>query len=511
MGLLTKFVPTQWNPITKMWYEARGYIYTKWKDEFEVKVEDLPPKSSTLVDIECDGCGELLEDIKWKEYKKSVKEDGKYYCARCANAGFKKWISFFEWCYENLPKEIADYILSRWDYDLNIDKNGKVLSPKDVSRSSDGFNKKGFWFKCLDHPEHKSELKSIGGFTIRGRSIKCKQCNTISITNPELSIFLVNKEDSLKYSRSSKIKLLMRCQHCGHEKKRSLCELSLIGFACECCGDGKSYSNKFLFNFLKQIHNLNIIKDFETEKRFKWLKYVFREKLRQGCLDGYFELNDKQYGVEMDGGFHTKDNKMSGQTKEESKYIDDEKDMLCEKYGIEVIRIDCIKSEQQYIKNGIMDKLSSILNFKENDINWSECHEAGISNLVKIACDLWSNGIKNTIKIAIKLKLHYNTVSRYLKQGAELGWCDYDPVEESNINLLSMHKNNCKKIICIITGEIFNSILEAEIRYNIDASNISKCCRRIQKSAGRHPITGEKLRWQYYSEYIKSNQLPTAI
>ena len=27
--------------------------------------------------------------------------------------------------------------------------------------------------------------------------------------------------------------------------------------------------------------------------------------------------------------------------------------------------------------------------------------------------------------------------------------------------------------------------------------DISKCCRGLTKSAGRHPVTGEKLHWEY--------------
>ena len=54
-----------------------------------------------------------------------------------------------------------------------------------------------------------------------------------------------------------------------------------------------------------------------------------------------------------------------------------------------------------------------------------------------------------------------------------------------------------KKVICITTGETFNYIREAEEKYNIAHQNISKCCRNMRKSAGKHPATGEKLVWEY--------------
>ena len=106
--------------------------------------------------------------------------------------------SFYDWCYENLSKEEADKIMERWDYDLNINKYGEQLSPKDISYGSMGFDKKGYWFKCLDYSEHKSELKNTKGFT-RGQngSLNCDQCNTIIITHPHLIKYLVDKK--LKY------------------------------------------------------------------------------------------------------------------------------------------------------------------------------------------------------------------------------------------------------------------------------------------------------------------------
>ena len=46
--------------------------------------------SHALVDIECDGCGKLLINVKWQRYKKYQKEDGKYYCQGCSKILFNK-------------------------------------------------------------------------------------------------------------------------------------------------------------------------------------------------------------------------------------------------------------------------------------------------------------------------------------------------------------------------------------------------------------------------------------
>jgi group I intron endonuclease len=58
-----------------------------------------------------------------------------------------------------------------------------------------------------------------------------------------------------------------------------------------------------------------------------------------------------------------------------------------------------------------------------------------------------------------------------------------------------------RKIFCITTNETFNTVTEAVSKYNISGtSNISRCCLHKRKTAGKHPITGEPLRWIYADE-----------
>lgn len=58
-----------------------------------------------------------------------------------------------------------------------------------------------------------------------------------------------------------------------------------------------------------------------------------------------------------------------------------------------------------------------------------------------------------------------------------------------------------KKVKCITTGEIFNSILLGEEKYGVNRSSISACCRGKLKSAGK--LNGEKLIWEYYKEEVE--------
>lgn len=56
-----------------------------------------------------------------------------------------------------------------------------------------------------------------------------------------------------------------------------------------------------------------------------------------------------------------------------------------------------------------------------------------------------------------------------------------------------------KKIKCITTGEIFDSVHAAEVKYNIYKGGISRCALGKSKKnwIGIHPETSEKLQWEY--------------
>lgn len=55
-----------------------------------------------------------------------------------------------------------------------------------------------------------------------------------------------------------------------------------------------------------------------------------------------------------------------------------------------------------------------------------------------------------------------------------------------------------RSVICITTGETFKLIKYASEKYCVLQGSISQCCNGKKKSAGKHPVTNEKLVWAYY-------------
>lgn len=54
-----------------------------------------------------------------------------------------------------------------------------------------------------------------------------------------------------------------------------------------------------------------------------------------------------------------------------------------------------------------------------------------------------------------------------------------------------------RQIYCFELNEYFWGSVEVENKYGINAGNVRSCCKGNLKSAGKHPITGEKLHWCY--------------
>ena len=68
----------------------------------------------------------------------------------------------------------------------------------------------------------------------------------------------------------------------------------------------------------------------------------------------------------------------------------------------------------------------------------------------------------------------------------------------SNDNRKKISQNmGGKQVYCLELDEIFWGAAEVEEKYKINHTNIIACCRGKRKSAGKHPITGEKLHWKY--------------
>jgi len=228
-----------------------------------------------------------------------------------------------------------------------------------------------------------------------------------------------------------------------------------------------------MFNLLEQLGI-----DFTTEYSPKWCRFKYKYKIRTGRYDFYFNLDNREQIIEMDGGFHKKDG--FNQTKEESKEIDGYKDDLAEEHGIKVIRIECEESESEYIKDNIIQsKLNSL--FDLSNVDYLKCHEFACSNRVEEACNYKEHHSLSCTEIALIMKLNRTTIRNYLIKGSILNWCTYDGEEEKmkkNLKLskkVEVYKDNILLGIFISINELCRKSEEI-FKVKFYKQGVSKVC-----------------------------------
>lgn len=317
--------------------------------------------------------------------------------------------------------------------------------------------------------------------------------NDLNTVRPDMVKYLHNKEDKFLHYGSGKV-VEWDCLDCGHIFKRSVSDMCNRGTSCPKCSDGISYPNKFMFNILLQIDDLDFL---DREFRPGWCKFMLNNKKTFGKYDIYFGYKDKLYIIEMDGGLGH-GNRTLSKTVEESLYIDNMKDKLANEHNIKVIRIDCNYERNDrfiFIKNNILNSdLINILDFKTVDFDKADLES--LNSYIVLASKYWNDGM-SVGNICKEMNLNNSTIRNYLEKCVKLGLCDYNKEKSKN-------RAMANKVYCLTTKENFDSIIEASRKYNIQASCISKCCRGKQSYAGFY--NGEKLVWAYYDDYIKNGE-----
>jgi ribosomal protein S27E len=347
-------------------------------------------------------------------------------------------------------------------------------------------NSKGYIYKCLKcgNIDKMSEgnISKTYGCNVCGSKPKktVRGINDIATTNTKIIKYLVNKEDAYLYTKHSEKNIDVQCPECGNKSKMRIYNLTNRGFSCLRCGDHLSYPQKIILNVLEQ---LNI--EFSMEQQFLWCKYTFGNRLVQGRYDFCFKLNKTNYIIEVDGGQHK--NKESTSSKwislADQQLIDSKKENLALENNYDLFRIDCEKSDIEFIKKSVFNSKLNLL-FDLTNINWKKCDEFACKSLVKAISDLWNSGLKSIPKIIKKFKLSKPTIIKYLKQGTKLGWCDYNPKEEISKSSSKNGKKNGKRVIVVELGTIFESCSELSRQSNnlygekFIQSMITKACNK---------------------------------
>lgn len=239
--------------------------------------------------------------------------------------------------------------------------------------------------------------------------------NDICTTANWMCQYFVDKDFPKHHTFCSTVKTLVECPNCKTRKLFSPCDLQRCkGIGCKVCSDGISFPNKYIRAFLKQLPI--------TKVKYEFCPEWGNRKL----YDNYFEYDDQAYIVEADGYFHYAENLMNGgRSLKESQRIDRAKEKVASEHGVKTIRIDCLKSDGEYIKNSILkSELNDI--FCLSEINWESCLEATATSLILSVWEYYKTHNHPTLaEIGSVFHISTNTAMRYLKRGDESGAIHY--------------------------------------------------------------------------------------
>ena len=146
-----------------------------------------------------------------------------------------------------------------------------------------------------------------------------------------------------------------------------------------------------------------------------------------------------------------------------------------------------------------------IFDYEENKVydsasQYSEIHNVRESSVTKV-CNHYIGIAKTKRKDGSNIPQLHNSI-----KGHHLFWLDeYEKMTKEEIDyFINKRSVPSRKIVCIITGEIFKSFGDAIEKYNLWMSSLSKCCNGKQKTTGKLP-DGTRLQWMYYEDFL---QLP---
>lgn len=295
-----------------------------------------------------------------------------------------------------------------------------------------------------------------------------------TITPWLIPYFQGGEEEARQYTTKSNKKIYPRCPDCGRVRNklipvRTIWQWKSIG--CE-CSNSKSYPNKFIIALLRQLKV-----DFNYEIIFSWAKNY--------RYDAVIYLNkDKERGniiIEMDGFGHGNKivkNPTEDQILKQRNEIlyDMEKEITALRNYNYLIRIDCEKSDMEYIRDNILNsKLSEL--FDLSNIDWDECDMDACSNITKQMAEyiLLNNDATYT---DLKEKFCYRdrgAINRHLKKMIKLNMIDEQLVTKIRNNGLTKRPIYIyDKELCLIKS--YSSIDEAKSNVKND----------IEKNIGVH-------------------------
>lgn len=366
-----------------------------------------------------------------------------------------------------------------------------VLGRKIISEDDNKFKgRKMYLCKCHKCKSSLWKMENELSMGIKGKPGQgnCGVCsnrvvvtgkNDVATTHPECVKYFLDPEDALHINAGSRDKYWFKCCDCGHEFKTAVEYVTKSGeLKCPKCRDNISYPNKFAMSVLSQLN----VEKLTSEYNPSWAgRYRY---------DFSFYYNGLHYLLEMDGGFHYEKRKI--EKYKQTKESDNKKDILAKKNDCKLIRIECCKSELEYIKKNFFNsELKNI--FDLSQIDWKKVElDCKTNILIEIAKFYNENPNTSLSIIADKFNICEHTARMYLKRSQNIGLTNYktllDEMDENFSKVVDIRKKHpdytyheISSYVNVSHGTVRNYLVKAESLGLIDFADAKEYKKYITR------------------------------
>lgn len=338
--------------------------------------------------------------------------------------------------------------------DLMVELYNQGLNYKEISEH-EGVN--------VSRPSVTKHLAKLG-------IVKVKPMNSISLWSVKhLRPYIVDKNIAEELTTGSNKPIKLKCPYCEVSKEMKVYKFAERGMSCNCTV-GISYGN-LAFDCYQKHLKLN----FKSEQVL--------EGLENRRVD-FANYNTFQI-VEVHGLQHYKDTQGIWTNVHEGAI---EQDKSKREFAnnpnnpYSLIELDMRKSTWEQFKQAIENEPTLPNMNKEDEIAILEMLEKSKRYPVKEIKRLYLEEYKSTIEIGKIINISNVQVrSILIKNGVSM-------------------RNSQKMVRLKETGEVFKSIREAGILLNIPYQSISDNVRGRTKSCSKHPITGDRLHFEFVNQ-----------
>lgn len=329
---------------------------------------------------------------------------------------------------------------------------------------------------------------------------QCIQCNpqceiniknSVYTTHPHIAYFFANKDEAKKITHGSSKEVNMKCPFCGYKFKKCLNNASRFGINCPNCSDKISYPEKLMSEVLLSL-NVKFIKQY-SRKNNEWCKSYRYD----------FFLEEYNTIIEMHGEQHYVEGIFNGYDLNSIQENDRKKSLALSNHVLNYIIIDSKISEINYIKTNIYkSKLLKI--FDLNLIDWEDISRKSLRSYTYDCVDLFNKG-KSVKTITEKLQISIPTAIKWLREAKKSNLIIDNFKDDFIFNKKTFMKD---RVVCLTTNEVFKTASEAGRHYQ--AKCVWECCHGTMEYSG-FLENGTRLKWMYYSDYIKQQEQNQAV